>query len=32
MPFGLTNAPTFFVDLMNQVFSDVLNKFFIGFH
>ena len=26
MPFGLTNAPTYFVDLMNRVFKDQLNK------
>lgn len=31
MPFGLTNALTYFVDLMNQVFSDVLNKFVLVF-
>ena len=31
MPFGLTNAPAFFVDLMNHVFSDVLNKFVLVF-
>lgn len=27
MPFGLTNAPAYFVDSMNRVFRDVLNKF-----
>ena len=26
MPFGLTNAPTYFVDLMNRVFREQLNK------
>ena len=31
VPFGLTNAPAAFMDLMNQVFSDFLNKFVIVF-
>lgn len=31
MSFGLTNAPTYFVDLMNRVFHDVLNKFVLVF-
>ena len=31
MPFGLYNAQTYFVDLMNRVFRDVLNKFVLVF-
>lgn len=27
IPFGLTNTPTVFMDLMNQVFKPVLNKY-----
>ena len=27
MPFGLTNVPIAFMDLMNRVFSDYLDKF-----
>lgn len=31
MPFGLTNTPTYFVDLMNRVLRDHLNKFILVF-
>nr|GFA15731.1 retrotransposon protein, putative, Ty3-gypsy subclass [Tanacetum cinerariifolium] len=31
MPFGLTNAPTVFMDLMNRVFHEYLDKFVIMF-
>ena len=31
MSFGLTNAPTTFVDLMNRVFDEYLDKFVIVF-
>jgi hypothetical protein len=27
MPFGLTNAPAFFMNLMNKVFMEELDKF-----
>ena len=31
LPFGLTNAPAVFMDLMNRVFQDYLDKFVIVF-
>ena len=31
MPFGFTNAPAAFMDLMNKVFEDYLDKFVIVF-
>ena len=31
MPFGLTNALAVFMDLMNQVFHDYLDKFIVVF-
>nr|GFD09178.1 putative reverse transcriptase domain-containing protein [Tanacetum cinerariifolium] len=31
VPFGLTNAPTVFMDLMNQIFHEFLDKFVIVF-
>ena len=31
MPFGLTNSPIAFIDLMNRVFEDFLDKFVIVF-
>jgi hypothetical protein len=32
MPFGLTNAPAFFMNLMNKVFMEELDKFCRGLH
>jgi hypothetical protein len=31
MSFGLTNAPAFFMNMMNSVFMDYLNKFVVVF-
>ena len=31
MPFGLSNAPAYFMDLMNWIFSECLNKYVIVF-
>jgi hypothetical protein len=31
MSFGLTNAPAYFMDLMNKVFMDCLDKFVMMF-
>ena len=31
MSFGLTNAPAVFIDMMNRVFEDYLDKFVIVF-
>ena len=31
MPFGVTNAPAVFMDLMNRVFREYLDKFVIVF-
>jgi hypothetical protein len=31
MSFGLTNAPTYFMYMMNKVFMEYLDKFFVVF-
>jgi hypothetical protein len=31
MSFGLTNAPAYFMNLMNKVFMEYLDKFVVGF-